>query len=142
MIDEGKALVVHSSDARWVGPEYTHNPSSIGILDKIPAKTMWFGLQDIPHGEASDLQRHPHESVHCVTQGKGFSEIGAERVEWAEGDFVYTPPNVWHRHYNSGPGAVRMIVVENTGLLEFLGLAKRESAGTITYDEFQRQQEK
>lgn len=141
-MDEVKELVVHSSDARWMGPEFTKNPGSIGILDTIPARNMWFGLQDIPQGEATDLHRHTHESVHCVTEGEGYSEIGPERVEWKAGDFVYTPPNIWHRHYNTGPTAVRMIVVENTGLLEFLGIAKRESAGTITYDEFLRRQEK
>lgn len=133
-------LVVHSSEARWIG-DVTKN--SIGILDMIPACTTWFGLQVIQEGAASDLHRHPHESVHCVLEGEGYSEIGAERVEWKMGDFIYTPPRVWHRHYNSGAGAVRMIVVENSGLLQFLGLEDRgESVGSISYDELQRRQVK
>jgi gentisate 1,2-dioxygenase len=133
-------LVVHSAEARWIGDP---KKNSIGILDMIPARTSWFALQAIPHGGASDLHRHPHESVHCVLEGEGYSEIGPDRVEWKQGDFIYTPPRVWHRHYNSGAAAVRMIVVENSGLLQFLGLEERgESVGSITYDELQRQQGK
>jgi gentisate 1,2-dioxygenase len=136
--DKPMPLVVHSSEARWIG-DATKN--TIGILDKIPVRTSWFALQVMPQGGASDLHRHPHESVHCVLEGEGFSEIGSERVEWKAGDFIYTPPRVWHRHYNSGAGPVRMIVVENSGLLQFLGLEERgESVGSITYAERMQRQ--
>ena len=133
-----EGLVTHSSQAEWVGEEITGNPSRIGILLDIPTRSMEFYLQEIPVEGSSDLQRHPHESIHYVIEGSGYSEIGPERVDWATGDFIYTPTWVWHRHYNTGPGTVRMLLVENSRLLEYLGLSQRESQGLVSYDEYRK----
>jgi gentisate 1,2-dioxygenase len=129
-------LVVRFEEAEWIGPEITGNPSRIGVLAQIPARSMEFYLQEIPVGGSSDLQRHAHESVHIVLEGEGYSEIGEIRVEWGPGSFVYTPPWAWHRHYNTGRTVVRMILVENSRLLSHLGLNRRESAGLLSYKEF------
>jgi len=79
------------------------------------------------------LQCHAHEAVHYVVAGTGYSEIGGRRCHWKEGDFIYTPPWVFHRHYNTGPSPARLIIVENSKLLEALGLHERESMGLIDY---------
>jgi len=129
------SLVTSPSSARWLDPSLTKNAARIGLLLDVPARSMEFYLQEIPAGEASDLQRHNHESVHCVLEGSGFSEIGVERVEWSAGDLIYTPVMAWHRHYNTGAGTVRMLLVENSRLLESLGLNRRESAGNIPFDQ-------
>ena len=128
-------LVTRSAQARWLDETVTHNPGRIGIMLDIPAKTLEFALQELPPGGTSDMQRHTHESVHYVIEGEGYSEIGGQTVSWATGDFIYTPVWVWHRHYNTGAGAVRMLLVENSRLLEPLGLARRESAGLVGYAE-------
>jgi mannose-6-phosphate isomerase-like protein (cupin superfamily) len=128
-------MVFRGDDARWIESDVTGTPSRIGVLLDTPARTMDFYLQEIPAGGSSDMQRHIHESVHCVISGAGYSEIGPVRVEWGPGDFVYTPPWVWHRHYNPGDEPVRMILVENSPLLDHLGLNRRTSAGLVTYDE-------
>jgi quercetin dioxygenase-like cupin family protein len=126
--------LVHSSDnAHWLDPAMTGNPSRIGAMPEVPARTMEFYVQEIPAGTAGDLQRHRHESVHFVIEGEGYSEIGPETCRWHTGDLVYTPPWVWHRHYNDGDQAVRMLLVENSRLLGALGLNERESAGEISY---------
>lgn len=132
-IDLPDGLVTRSDQAHWIGKEVTGNPGRIGLMLDIPAKTLEFALQEIPPGGTSDLQRHTHESVHYVIEGTGMSEIGGATVHWSQGDFIYTPVWVWHRHYNSGPGTVRMLLIENSRLLEPLGLARRESAGLIHY---------
>lgn len=131
-------LVTHASDAVWLGEEITGNPSRIGVLLDIPAHSMEFYLQEIPPGGSSDLQRHLHESVHYVIEGQGYSEIGPERVDWATGDFIYTPVWVWHRHYNTGNSVVRMLLIENSRLLEGLGLNRRESLGLLSYWEYRQ----
>ena len=128
-----EALVTSSEQAHWLDPAVTHNPSRIGALPEVPASTMEFYLQEIPPGTAGDLQRHRHESVHYVTAGSGYSEIGPRTVRWSKGDLVYTPPWVWHRHYNDGAETVEMLLVENSRLLIAMGLAERESAGEISY---------
>jgi quercetin dioxygenase-like cupin family protein len=131
-------LVTRSASARWLEEDVTGNPSRVGVLADVPAKSMEFYLQEIPAGTATDLQRHVHESVHCVLEGSGYSEIGPETLRWSAGDFVYTPPWVWHRHYNDGTGRVRMILVENSRQLDSLGINRRESAGNIPYDKMDR----
>lgn len=130
-----ESLVTSPSSARWLDPSVTKNASRIGILLDVPARSMEFYLQEIPAGEASDLQRHNHESVHCVTAGSGYSEIGVETVHWTAGDLIYTPVMAWHRHYNTSDTTVRMLLVENSRLLESLGLNRRESAGNIPFDQ-------
>lgn len=85
------------------------------------------------------MQRHLHESVHCVIEGTGYSEIGPTTHDWGPGDFVYTPPWIWHRHYNTGSDTARMILVENSPLLDQLGLNRRDSLGLVTYAEAERQ---
>lgn len=128
-------LVTNSSGARWLDEAVTGNPGRIGVLADIPAKSMEFYLQELPEGKASDLQRHLHESVHCVIAGEGYSEIGPQTVTWSAGDFIYTPAWVWHRHYNNGATTVKMILVENSRLLDSLGINRRESAGNMSYKE-------
>jgi gentisate 1,2-dioxygenase len=68
-----------------------------------------------------------------VIEGEGYSEIGAETRRWRTGDLIYTPPWVWHRHYNDRERPVRMLLVENSRLLGVLGLNERESAGEVSY---------
>ncbi|WP_205419956.1 cupin domain-containing protein [Aeribacillus pallidus] len=129
-------LVVHSNDAIWLDSSITGNPSEIGVLVDIPTKTMEFYLQRIPARSSTDLQRHVHESIHYVIEGEGYSEIGDQIVKWSTGDFVYTPPWIWHRHYNSGDTDVRMLLIENSRLLDALDANRRESLGMISFKEY------
>lgn len=132
-------LVVNAEDAIWLDSGVTGNPSEIGVLVDIPTRSMEFYLQRIPPGEATDLQRHVHESVHFVLEGEGYSEIGERVVRWKKGDFVYTPPWIWHRHYNSGMETVQMLLIENSRLLEAVDGNRRESAGLISFKEWASQ---
>jgi quercetin dioxygenase-like cupin family protein len=126
-------LVTSDQDVHWLDPKLTGNPSRIGVLLSVPARTMELYIQEIPPGAAGDLQRHAHESVHYVIDGRGHSEIGRRTLSWRKGDLLYTPPWAWHRHYNDSPTeAARMLLVENSRLLEALGLHQRESAGEVS----------
>lgn len=128
-------LVCSSADAHWLDEQITGNPSRVGVLFDVPSRTMEFYLQELDPGAAGDLQRHRHESVHYVIAGQGWSEIGPRKVRWRAGDLVYTPAWVWHRHYNDGGEVVRMLLAENSRLLEALGINQRESAGEVSYDD-------
>ncbi|WP_372812934.1 cupin domain-containing protein [Paenibacillus sp.] len=129
-------LVVHSEDAIWLDSQATGNPSEIGILVDIPAKSLEFYLQKIPANSSSDLQRHVHESVHYVIEGEGYSEIGDQVVTWSKGDFVYTPPWIWHRHYNPHSAEVQMLLVENSRALDALDANRRESLGMVSFEQY------
>jgi quercetin dioxygenase-like cupin family protein len=128
-------LVVHSKDAIWLDSKTTGNPTEIGLLLDIPTKSMEFYLQKIPKGGSSDLQRHVHESIHYVLNGSGRTEIGNQIVEWSKGDFIYTPPWIWHRHYNDGVTEVEMLLVENSRLMDGMEGNRRDSLGLKSFKE-------
>lgn len=133
-------LVVSSEQAHWIEPSESSNPSRIGPLLDIPTRSFDLTLQEIPGTSATDLQRHAHEAVHYVAYGEGYSEIGARTCPWKTGDFTYTPPWVWHRHYNTGQRTARLLIIENSKLLEQLGVHQRQSAGLIDYATYQDKQ--
>jgi quercetin dioxygenase-like cupin family protein len=126
-------LVVSSDSADWLDTVQISNPARIGPLLSLPTRSFDVSLQEIAGSTATDLQRHAHEAVHYVVAGTGYSEIGGRKCPWKEGDFIYTPPWVFHRHYNTGLSRARLVIIENSKLLEALGLHERQSMGLIDY---------
>lgn len=134
-VEKQEELVVHSENITWYKPEGT-NPSTMGPVLGLPIKSFELFLQEIEPGGSSDMQQHHHEAVHYVLSGDGYSELNSERFEWSTGDFISVPPMYWHRHYNlSQSEPVRMLLIENSKLLEALDLNYRASAGFLTYTE-------
>jgi quercetin dioxygenase-like cupin family protein len=134
---ENPELVVHESDLIWYEP--ADNPARLAPVLGTPIKAFEMFLQEFVPGGSSDMQRHHHEAVHYVLAGSGYSEIGDRRHDWAQGDFVCVPPMMWHRHYNgSETEPVRMLIIENSRLLESLGLNYRDSVGLMTADELRK----
>jgi gentisate 1,2-dioxygenase len=131
-----RPLVVHADELVPLPADQVHNPSVLAVAGGLPTTTFELFRQRIPAGESSDMQRHHHETVHFVLAGDGHSEIEDETVSWATGDFVYTPPWTWHRHYNdSADHPVDFLTIENSRLVELLGLTRRQSAGLATVAE-------
>lgn len=131
-------LVYRKEDIPWYTPAGT-NPSKMGPILGIPIKSFELFRQEIPAGGSSDMQQHHHEAVHFIISGLGYSELGNEKCDWSEGDFISVPPMVWHRHYNlSTTEPVQMLLVENSKLLETLGINYRVSAGMISYSELEK----
>ncbi|MFI5955208.1 cupin domain-containing protein [Cryptosporangium sp. NPDC051539] len=131
-----RPLVVHAADLAPLPADQVHNPSELAIAGALPTTTFELFRQVIPAGLSTDMQRHHHETVHFVIAGEGHSEIEDEVVTWATGDFVYTPPWTWHRHYNdSADRPVEFLTIENSRLLGLLGVGRRQSAGQVTVAE-------
>src|SRR6202035_3707747 len=92
--------------------------------------------QTIPPGQSSDMQRHYHETVHYVIAGHGHSDIEDDTEAWAGGDFIYTRRCPSHRHYNDPAGEpAEFLTIENSRLLQALGITRRQSAGLCTVAE-------
>ena len=106
-------LVVSSNRVDWLDPTRLSNPARIGPLLAFHVVFFEISLQEIPGSNATDLQCHAHEAVHYVVAGTGYSEIGGRRCPWKGGDFIYTPPWVVHRHYNTGSSPAQLIIIEN-----------------------------
>ena len=80
------------------------------------------------------------QDTHPGVNLTGHSEVEDETQPWATGDFVYTPPWTWHRHYNdSTDESVEFLTIENSRLLGLLGLGRRQSAGLVTVKEARTQ---
>jgi quercetin dioxygenase-like cupin family protein len=134
-----KPLVVHADELQPLPAGQVHNPTHLSIVGDLPTVSFELFRQVIPPGLSSDMQRHHHETVHFVISGAGHSEIEDETVTWATGDFVYTPPWTWHRHYNdSAEEPVHFLTIENSRLLGLLGVNRRQSAGLVTVAEARR----
>ena len=131
-----RPVVVHAAELETLPAGEVHNPSTLAIAGRLPTVTFELFRQTIPPGQSSDMQRHYHETVHYVISGHGHSEIEDGTEAWAAGDFIYTPPWTWHRHYNDSAGEpVEFLTIENSRLLQALGITRRQSAGLCTVAE-------
>ncbi|GAA0411077.1 cupin [Acrocarpospora corrugata] len=131
-----RPVVVHAAELETLPADQVHNPTKLSIAGKLPTVSFEIFRQTIPAGLSSDMQRHHHETVHYVISGRGHSEIEDETADWAAGDFVYTPPWTWHRHYNdSADEPVEFLTIENSRLLNLLCVGRRQSAGLATVAE-------
>jgi quercetin dioxygenase-like cupin family protein len=131
-----RPVVVHASELETLPADQVHNPTRLAIAGRLPTATFELFRQTIPPGQSSDMQRHYHETVHYVIWGRGHSDIEDDTESWAAGDFIYTPPWTWHRHYNdSADEKVEFLTIENSRLLQVLGITRRQSAGLCTVSE-------
>jgi gentisate 1,2-dioxygenase len=73
--------------------EYTNPLTGGPIMPTIGAQ-----LQLLAKGEATRAHRHTGSVIYQVAQGRGWSEIGAERFEWEEKDIFALPSWAPHRH--------------------------------------------
>ena len=128
-----RPVVVHAAELETLPAGQVHNPTTLAIAGRLPTVTFELFRQTIPPGESSDMQRHYHETVHFVISGHGHSEVEDDTEAWADGDFIYTPPWTWHRHYNDSTAVpVEFLTIENSRLLGLLGVGRRQSAGLAT----------
>jgi gentisate 1,2-dioxygenase len=131
-----RPVVVRAAELETLPADQVHNPTTLSIAGRLPTATFEIFRQTIPPGESSDMQRHHHETVHYVIAGTGHSEVEDDTESWATGDFVYTPPWTWHRHYNdSTERPVEFLTIENSRLLGLLGVTRRQSAGLVTVEQ-------
>ena len=131
-----RPIVVRAGELEALPAGQVHNPSRLAIAGTLPTTTFEIFRQTIPPGESTDMQRHHHETVHFVISGDGHSEVEDDSAAWSSGDFVYTPPWTWHRHYNdSAVHPVEFLTIESSRLLGLLGVERRQSAGLVTVEE-------
>jgi quercetin dioxygenase-like cupin family protein len=131
-----RPIVVHADQLETLPANQVHNPTTLSIAGLLPTASFEIFRQTIPPGLSSDMQRHHHETVHFVIAGHGHSEVEDDEATWSTGDFVYTPPWTWHRHYNDSPTEpAEFLTIENSRMLKLLGVGRRQSAGLATIAE-------
>jgi quercetin dioxygenase-like cupin family protein len=131
-----RPVVVRADELEPLPANEIANPTELSIAGRLPTTTFEIFRQTIPPGGSSDMHRHHHETVHYVIAGTGHSELEDETYTWTAGDYVYTPPWTWHRHYNDSAGdPVEFLTIESSRLLALLGLGRRQSAGAVSVKE-------
>ena len=96
----------------------------------LPTKNISITIGGLLPDQVTNKHRHTYETVLYVVEGKGWTEIEGERVEWKAGDAVYIPSWAWHRHGNlSDTESAKYIACENAPQLQNLGVALREEEG-------------
>lgn len=96
----------------------------------LPSKNVSMTIGGLLPSQQTHRHRHTYETILYVLEGKGWTLVEDERVEWEAGDAVYIPSWAWHQHQNlSDTEPARYIACENAPQLQNLGVALREEEG-------------
>jgi gentisate 1,2-dioxygenase len=87
--------------------------------------TMDFSIQLLRGGERTQAHRHTSSTVYCVAEGRGYTEIDRQRLEWHENDVFVVPSWLWHHHASAGGEAVLYSVSDRPAVAR-LGLYREE----------------
>ncbi|WP_210149553.1 cupin domain-containing protein [Chryseobacterium scophthalmum] len=96
----------------------------------LPSKNVSMTIGGLLPAQKTNRHRHTYETILYVLEGKGWTLVEDEKVEWEAGDAVYIPSWAWHQHQNlSDTEPARYIACENAPQLQNLGVALREEEG-------------
>ena len=102
---------------------------SVSISD-IPSYTIGVDITTIDPSSNDRKHRHYYETIIFVLEGRGYSIVEDEKVEWETGDAIHIPPWAWHQHFNTEPDKeVKFLSGTNAPLLKSVGdIDRREEA--------------
>lgn len=119
--------VLRASDRVWENNIQRLIDASNGFDDRASACF----LRRIPAGGKSDIHRHNFEALGYIIKGKGYEIHDGERMDWAEGDAVFIPANVWHQHVNADPeNEAIVLLITNYPQLLHLGICTLDPAAS------------
>jgi quercetin dioxygenase-like cupin family protein len=106
---EGKGAHRHAGIWILMGGSESPSDETNGFRAKAVAMTNIF--EEAPR---SGSHRHAHtEAMLYVLEGRGYSMIDGERVDWQEGDAVHVPPRMTvHEHFNDSDARTRTLRIE------------------------------
>lgn len=84
-------------------------------------------IQMIRPGIHTQAHRQVNSAVYHVFEGRGYSIINGRRFDWERGDFFVVPPWAWHEHANEGKEEAILFSVQDTPVMEALGLYREEA---------------
>jgi len=64
--------------------------------------TLTYKAQLLRPGEQTQPFRHTASTVYTVMEGRGYTEVNGQRLEWDRNDILVVPANLWRRHVNLG----------------------------------------
>ena len=98
-----------------------------GLENEYAITTSFFAdFQLIRPKESTPSHRHTPCAARFIFEGKGWTTVGNENVEFEAGDIVFTGQFPWHDHGNLGDDDLIFLDVLDIPLLQFLGTSKWE----------------
>ncbi|WP_219895031.1 cupin domain-containing protein [Aquisediminimonas profunda] len=90
-------------------------------------KTMGANMQMLPSMFRGTAHRHTGNVVYNVAQGRGYSNIGGQRIDWEEHDIFCVPAWMWHEHVNLGGDEAYLFSFNDFPVMEALGVRITEA---------------
>jgi quercetin dioxygenase-like cupin family protein len=96
----------------------------------LPSHAISVTIGGLMPGGTSNRHRHTYETILYVLEGRGYSFVEGQRIDWEAGDAVYIPVWAWHHHVNlESDKPAKYVACENAPMLQNMGmLALREEA--------------
>jgi quercetin dioxygenase-like cupin family protein len=115
---------------RYKDTAYSEERQCSVFIADLPSYTVSVNITSIKPGSNDRKHRHYYETLLFIMEGRGYSIIEGERIEWEAGDALHIPPWSWHQHFNSvSDKEVRYLAATNAPLLQCVGgIALREEA--------------
>ena len=95
-------VIVHQLEKQKNSAYSQERQCSVSISD-IPSYTIGVDITTIDQGSNDRKHRHSYETIIFVLEGRGYSIVEDEKVEWEAGDAIHIPPWAWHQHFNTDP---------------------------------------
>ena len=97
--------------------------------------TLTYKAQLLRPGEQTQCFRHTASTVYTVLEGKGYTEVNGQKLEWERNDILVVPANMWRRHVNLDASADAVLYsLTDEPLLQAIGQYRaqgRTAAGDI-----------
>ena len=78
-------------------------------------------------GQETEESRSTAGTFFTVIEGKGYTEVGNEKLEWGKNDLFVIPNHDWHRHVNtSAADDAILYAISDRPLLEKIGHYRRQ----------------
>ncbi len=98
-----------------------------GLENHYAITTSFFAdFQYIRPGEGTPSHRHTPCAVRFIFEGKGWTTVGNENVDFEAGDIIFTGQFAWHNHGNRSDTDLLFLDVLDIPLLQTLGVSKWE----------------
>lgn len=98
-----------------------------GLENQYAITTSFFAdFQYIRPGECTPSHRHTPCATRFIFEGKGWTTVGNESVDFEAGDIVFTGQFAWHDHGNRSDQDLLFLDVLDIPILQHLGISKWE----------------
>jgi quercetin dioxygenase-like cupin family protein len=100
-------------------------------------------LQDLPPGARSGRHRHFNEAALYCLEGRGYSIVDGEHLDWEAGDLNIVHIDSTHQHFNADPERpARLLAIHSGsvgGIFDFLGqLTVEQQEDSTVWQQHQR----